>query len=206
MFDSSPGSKPYFVKKEARKKAAFWKRLKKQSKSIGVWVIAILTAIFALGGLFGFRPVGQKSISPDQVIADYVETYPDQGRAHIPVGASHPDYNSNPPTSGWHYAEPAPWGIYDHELADGALIHNLEHCGIWISYQPGIAPADIQTLVNFARGFPTKVILAPRSGNPAPIVLAAWRRLMKLAAPDETKMTAFVTAFLGKAGPECQAP
>lgn len=60
--------------------------------------------------------------------------YQIQGREHISVGASHLPYNSSPPTSGPHYGNPAPWGIYDHELPDEQLVHNLEHGGIWISY------------------------------------------------------------------------
>lgn len=63
--------------------------------------------------------------------------YQIQGREHITVGASHLPYNSNPPTSGPHYDNAAPWGIYDHELPDEQLIHNLEHGGVWISYDCG---------------------------------------------------------------------
>ena len=39
-----------------------------------------------------------------------------QSRDHIAVGAEHLVYNSNPPTGGWHYAQPAQTGIYDKEF------------------------------------------------------------------------------------------
>ena len=59
---------------------------------------------------------------------------PTQGAQHISVGAVHAPYNSNPPTSGPHYAQPAAWGVYGSELLDEQVIHNLEHGGVWISY------------------------------------------------------------------------
>ena len=49
-----------------------------------------------------------------------------QGADHIPMGTPHPEYNSNPPSSGWHYAEPARQGFYDEELPDEQIVHNLE--------------------------------------------------------------------------------
>ena len=36
-----------------------------------------------------------------------VTNYPELGRDHIFPGQAHPDYNSNPPTSGWHFPQPA---------------------------------------------------------------------------------------------------
>src|SRR2546425_951523 len=42
--------------------------------------------------------------------------YPFQSRDHITVGTTHAEYNSNPPTGGWHYDTPAKTGIYDKEI------------------------------------------------------------------------------------------
>lgn len=54
-------------------------------------------------------------------------------RNHIPVGTK-VSYNSNPPTSGDHYEEWTRSGIYDKPVADGYLIHSLEHGYVIISY------------------------------------------------------------------------
>ena len=62
------------------------------------------------------------------------ESSPIQGRDHIKVGANHPSYNSNPPTSGPHYEEPVAAGVYESEYADENLIHSLEHGYVIISY------------------------------------------------------------------------
>ena len=114
------------------------------------------------------------------------------GQEHIPVGASHPPYNSNPPTSGWHYAEPAPWGMHQNELPDEQLIHNLEHGGIWISYV-GIDDATKSALEKIATS-QIKVVIEPRAKNDAPIILASWGRLLKLERFDEEAVLDFIKA------------
>ena len=62
-----------------------------------------------------------------------VETFSNQGRDHVPAGTTE-EYNSNPPTSGPHYAQWEKPGIYNRVLQDGNLVHSLEHGYIVISY------------------------------------------------------------------------
>ncbi len=121
------------------------------------------------------------------------QAFADQGREHIAIGASHLSYNSNPPTSGPHYVQPAPWGIYQHELPDEALVHNLEHGGIWISYN-NIDPVTKQEIETLAKQHADKMIVTPRARDDAKIVLASWRRLLKLDGFDENAVIAFIKA------------
>lgn len=125
------------------------------------------------------------------------QAYEIQGRDHIAVGASHAEYNSNPPTSGAHYAQEAEWGVHQTELPDEQLIHNLEHGGIWISYI-GIDEATKKSLEKIA-GSRTKVVLEPRSKNDAPIALASWGRLQKLQSFDEQAINDFIKANSNRA-------
>lgn len=125
-----------------------------------------------------------------------------QPATHIPVGTSHPAYNSNPPTSGPHYADPAPWGIHTETVADETAIHNLEHGGIWVSYNPTkVDPATITQLKDLVRSYPSKVLLTSRAGDDVAIALASWGRLEKLDAFDVNKIQNFITANKNK-GPE----
>ena len=62
-----------------------------------------------------------------------IETFPSQGRDHVPAGTIE-EYNSNPPTSGPHYTQWEKPGIYNRILEDGKLIHSLEHGYVIISY------------------------------------------------------------------------
>ncbi len=124
------------------------------------------------------------------------ETFSIQGQEHIAVGATHEAYNSNPPTSGWHYAQPAQWGVYQTELPDEQLVHNLEHGGIWISYT-GIDDATKASLEKIEQSN-SKIIVTPRSKNDAPIVLASWGRLQKFQTLDEEGIQSFIKANSNK--------
>jgi len=152
------------------------------------WTIGIV-AVIAIGyGLFLLSRHGQQP--------QLGEAFATQGQEHIAVGASHPEYNSNPPTSGWHYAQPANWGVYQTELPDEQILHNLEHGGIWISYKD-IDDATKTALERIAKSR-SKIILEPRSKNDAPIILASWGRLQKFQTLDEQAIRAFIDANSNK--------
>ncbi|PIP73575.1 MAG: hypothetical protein COW88_01395 [Candidatus Lloydbacteria bacterium CG22_combo_CG10-13_8_21_14_all_47_15] len=105
---------------------------------------------------------------------DYSQFYESQGRTHIDVGEHHPEYSSNPPSSGWHYPSPARTGFYDTPIPDEMLVHNLEHGEIWIAYHPRISDTAKDTLRDFAD---TYVVVAPRESNDADIALVSWTRV-----------------------------
>jgi hypothetical protein len=130
------------------------------------------------------------------------ETFESLGADHIDDGSTdHPAYNSNPPTSGWHWPVAAPWGVYDNPEKDERYIHNLEHGGIWISYKPSVVSAeDIAKLKDFAQRY-RKMIITPREANDSPIALAAWQHLQKIDSYDETTILRFIDAFYDQ-GPE----
>lgn len=129
--------------------------------------------------------------------------YPDQGREHIKPEQEHLVYNSNPPTSGPHFELPAKWGIYKEELPDETLIHNLEHGGIWISYQPDIEEELRKKLEHFYDKWGAKIIVTPRAKNDTDVALAAWMRLETFSAGDysDERVEQFIKAFRNK-GPE----
>lgn len=122
-------------------------------------------------------------------------------RDHIPPGSPRPDYNSNPPTSGNHYAQPADWGIYTEPLADEQLVHNMEHGGIWISYRDAGDTELIGQLKSIADDYSLKVIMTPRPQNDSAVAVAAWGRLLKLENFDEGQIRGFIGAFINR-GPE----
>ena len=130
--------------------------------------------------------------------------YPNQGQEHISPSQQHVAYNSNPPTSGPHYAEPAPWGIKDQPLPDEQLVHNLEHGGIVIEYNcPDGCPDLVAQLRDLASGYRSKVILAPRP-NPdvkCRITLTAWTWLDCFDQFDADRINAFIRAHKDR-GPE----
>lgn len=125
------------------------------------------------------------------------EAFPSLGAQHIPSGAERPAYNSNPPTSGGHYGQPAAWGVSYQELPDEQVIHNLEHGGIWIAYKD-IDEETRKKLEIIGKNNPGSVVVSPRSANDAPIALVAWTRLEKMNAYDEEKIINFIKANKNK--------
>ena len=152
------------------------------------WTIGIVLTI-AVG--YGVILLVRQSQQPLPGVAFAI-----QGQEHIAIGASHPEYNSNPPTSGWHYAQEANLGVSQVELPDEQVLHNLEHGGIWISYKD-IDDATKAALEKIVKSH-SKMILEPRSKSDAQIVLASWGRLQKLQSFDEQAIQTFIDANSNK--------
>lgn len=170
---------------------------------IVIGIIAVV--IIGIGIVLSIPDAKQEAlkVKGDESATEVGQTLEDQGREHIQVSASHDSYNSNPPTSGPHYIQPAEWGIYESPLPDEQLVHNLEHGGLWISYKD----IDTETKVKLeaiskANG---GVILTPRSANDQKIAIASWRHLETMDSYDETKILEFIEANKNKS-PEPEAP
>ena len=133
---------------------------------------------------------------------DFSITYSIQGRDHIADGVSHPEYNSNPPSSGWHYASPARGGFYGEPLPDERVIHNMEHGDIWISYHPDISSEAKDVLESFAGQY---VVVSPRTENDGDISLVAWGRVdtfdLQNGLVDESRIKDFIKRYDNR-GPE----
>lgn len=125
----------------------------------------------------------------------------DNGREHV----DSKEYGGDqPPTSGPH-ANPLSGGVYDTEVRDDQVIHNMEHGGIYVSYQPSLPKAQIEKLSNLLyepfsnQEFkPTKIILAPRAANKFPIELSSWRRSEELQSYNQATIEEYVKKNLGK--------
>jgi hypothetical protein len=181
------------IKEQERRRTALRRDIKRAVK----WLV-IFAVVFGLIYLLVQWFRSQQPQGPDRSVA-----YENLGQDHIAVGSPRPNYNSNPPTSGPHYSEPAKEKYYDHELPDERLVHDLEHGDIWISYRPGIPQAVIEELKKFEDG--VFVIITPRAANDTDIALAAWTRLDKFnlegGALDTQRVKDFILRYRDT-GPE----
>lgn len=121
------------------------------------------------------------------------------GNEHIAsVNAEHEAYNTDPPTSGPHTEEMAPWGVSRGPIADENQIHNLEDGGVVIQYGDGVEPGKVRALATIAGDY-ERVILAPRTTLPEDqIAVTAWGRIMRLNSVNEDKIRDFITTFEGQ--------
>ena len=85
-----------------------------------------------------------------------------------------PLWNTDPPTSGPHYAVAAIFGIYEDELEMARVVHNLEHGGIYILYGKAVPPATVDQLRGFYDDHKTGTIMAPLDRLGDKFALGAW--------------------------------
>ena len=186
-------------KAQARRKQRLAARAAEGRDRQWLWIAGgVLVALLLVGGIawVAFRQASRPALG---------EVVPSQGQQHIQVGQSHPPYNSDPPTSGWHYEEPARAGFYAEPLPDEQLIHNLEHGHIVISYDCSKL-ADCETvkteLQDMVRSFESwKVVAVSRQNADAAIALTAWGRIDKLDDYDADRISAFIQQWRDR-GPE----
>ncbi len=143
-----------------------------------------------------------------------VQTFEDLGRDHLAAGQTYDLYNSNPPTSGPHAPQPAPWGVQDEPVAKEVLPHNMEHGGVVIGYDcaAGEAPLDdagcqqlrdqLARITESAVADGRLVLMVPYAGMERRISLAAWRTLDAFDQFDGERVRAFIASFDRRFNPE----
>jgi Protein of unknown function (DUF3105) len=170
------------------------------------WWLATVGVLLSLVGLEAHR---QAPLLKGSLLGSWAQSKPAPclpGRA-IPIMASphlsvaalrHVRYDSNPPTSGPHFAIPPAPGIYDSPLPAGEFIHAEEHGHVVIAYAPGTPASQVSVLKAIAKQFPGEVVMTPYLGISHGIALAAWGRLQRLDNADPDAVTGFVIALAGR--------
>lgn len=182
----------YLEKKQAKQEAVARASHSRMARRSVTWLIFGVLIASAGYIFYSFLDRPQASVG---------EFFVSQSRDHIGVGAAHPEYNSNPPTGGWHYAAEAQTGMYDVEFRDEQLVHNLEHGHVWIAHAPNLPAGQIEQLADIVKDYGNKIIMAPRSANTTAIAIVAWEYLLTLDSVDEAKIREFIDAHRGR-GPE----
>lgn len=116
------------------------------------------------------------------------------------------NYAQTPPVGGDHDPTWLNCGIYTSPVRNENAVHDLEHGAVWITYQPDLAAAEVATLTKFAKG-QTYLDLSPYPGLPAPVVVSAWGKQLKLTSASDPRLEAFVKKYKqGSQTPEPGAP
>ena len=157
---------------------------------LGLGVLAII-------GLFVWQGVRPR---PGQEIPIMTST-------HIAVDSDPGEYNSDPPTSGPHYASEAQAGFYDtnsYQYPAGYLIHNLEHGYIIFWYNCGLldetACADLKSQMKSVMDEVNnvKVIAYPWDSLDVPVAMTSWGRLQKMETFNAAQARAFYRSNLNR--------
>lgn len=134
------------------------------------------------------------------------ETQEDAGAGHLnnqELAATPPDvlYPSRPASSGRHYVNWLKTGVYDQQLDERALVHNLEHGYILGYYDEGADAEQVDAFKEYAQtriddGLP-KIIVSPWDGDvegEANFAYVAWNQRQMCAEYDEKIFKAFAEA------------
>lgn len=188
------------------------RRAKKQrQKTVTILIWSGVTVIVV--GLLGFliwgsvRPAAGESIP----IMENAE-------AHVPADQDPGLYNSDPPTSGPHYAEEYDAGFYDESspeaqapYPEGYLGHNLEHGYVIYWYNCNLldenqcATLKSQIKDSMAENGGVKLIAFPWESIEVPVVLTSWGQMLRMDEFDAGQAKNFISANRNHA-PEPNAP
>jgi uncharacterized protein DUF3105 len=184
----------------------------------GILGVLVVLALFAFGGS---SSADASTVSTAMEAAGCTLT----SAKAVPNAADHSDvpspdmvvkaWNTNPPTTGPHYGQPAIWGAYDEPLEQARVVHNLEHGGVYIQYGDEVPEETVAELRSFYDGHRNGTLLAPLPSLGKEIALGVWVTperagegsdrgvgyLAKCTAFDDAAYSAFFDQFQFK-GPE----
>jgi len=136
----------------------------------------------------------------------------------VPEGSDPGPFNSDPPTSGPHYAQEYESGFYEesdrevqNEFPEGFLLHNLEHgytifwynCDLLDESSCSNLKSSIKGVMNDLNNF--KVIGFPRSSIQSPLVMTSWGRMLSFETLNADLARDFINRNRNRA-PEPNAP
>jgi hypothetical protein len=196
------------AKMKSKRQAARMKRQRQKTITTIIWAGLGIILIAAIGYLAwgSVRPAVGQSVA---VMGD---------TGHVETGTDPGPYNSDPPTSGKHYADEYEAGFYDETsqeaqapYPEGYLVHNLEHGYVIFWYNCQLVDeqrcqnlkTEIQSVMEQENNF--KVIAFPRATLDVPVVMTSWGKIQRFDTFDTRLARDFVRQNRNKA-PEPNAP
>ena len=170
---------------------------REQMRNYGILGAVGLVVLAVIGFIVwrGVRPSAGQAF-PEMVSAPHIAQDSDPG-----------EYNSDPPTSGLHYAQQAVAGFYDENIYTypaGYLVHSLEHGYIIYWYNCDLVSeaectdlkGQIRTVMDDLGN--VKLIAYPWPSLDVPVVATSWTRMQKFEAFDPEQAKAFYRTNLNR--------
>jgi len=151
--------------------------------------------VVLVAGLIVTACGGQGSLSADCDDA-VVEELDPTWTVHLLPGAPEPEFPTDPPTSGPHYAAEPETGVVEAPLSGTAQVTILEGGSALLQYRPDdLSDADRGRLERMAED---GVVIAPQPGLPDPVVATAWTTKQRCQGVALDTLTAFVDDYGGQ--------
>jgi Protein of unknown function (DUF3105) len=131
--------------------------------------------VILLGGILALVAFSGGDASSSAIDSKYCteESFPGLAPDHLATPDAKVNYNSFPPSSGPHYQQPAPWGIYEDTIKQTILVHNLEHGGIVVQYGD-VGEDTVRDIQAFYQDDPYGLVVSPYKRLDKKITLTAW--------------------------------
>jgi hypothetical protein len=100
-----------------------------------------------------------------------------------------------PPMGGTHSSVWENCGIYDQPIETKNAVHSMEHGAVWVTYQPDLPEADVETLRDKVSQY-SYAILSPFDGLQSPVVLTAWGIQLEVDSANDSRITTFLDQYV----------
>ena len=165
---------------------------------VGVLVLGLVGTTIAVIARSSAKSAGIEAAAKAPI--DGVKTFTGLTREHVTGKVA---YAQNPPTGGDHSAVDQNCGFYSASIIDENAVHSLEHGAVWITHDPQLPAAQLDTLRALA-AHNSFVLVSPRDGLPAPVVASAWGIQLLLPTADDARLPVFLRAYVN--GPQTPEP
>jgi len=106
-----------------------------------------------------------------------------------------PKWNSFPPTSGRHYYQPLPFGLYTEAVPEIRLVHNLEHGAVILQYGDKVSAAQVQQINAWYQKDANALVVSPLPKLGDKVALTSWTNWTECTGFNEKAANAFRKAF-----------
>jgi len=157
--------------------------------SFGLVLAAIITAVALViaGSAQERNALAEAAKKP----IEGVQVYDNLSRNHTQDAVTYPQ---QPGVGGDHAPVWTNCGVYTEPVNEQRGVHSLEHGAVWITYQPGLAAADVTRLADLAKGNPY-VLLSPDKDQTTAVAATGWGAQLSVQDAGDTRLATFIRAY-----------
>ncbi|GAA1806818.1 DUF3105 domain-containing protein [Agromyces neolithicus] len=164
----------------------------RRNRRIAIWGGAVAAAVVVgllITSIVLTPQAAKYTAGGEGATVEGVETF-ENGAGHVEGVV---DYAQTPPAGGEHNPAWLNCGVYDQPVPNENAVHSLEHGAVWVTYDPSLSDADLETLKSKLPS--TYIVLSPFDDLPSPIVLSAWNSQLQVDAADDPRIPEFLEEY-----------
>ena len=161
----------------------------------GIVALVVVVLIVALAGGGGNAKAAIKTIQAQGCQYHKYPALPRTPHYSTLTPSPPPKWNSFPPTSGRHYYQPLPFGLYTEVMPEIRLVHNLEHGAMILQYGNKVSAAQVQQINAWYQQDANAIVVAPLPTLGDKVAMTAWTEWTECTGFNLKAANAFRSAF-----------